>query len=868
MSGFRAADPPLLLIEDNVRDAALIQTYLRRDGGAVRWVDRLSRGLEIIRHQSVSEVLLDLNLPDSHGLDTVHRFREAAPTVPVVVITGADDQQLVGRVLEAGASDYLIKGRFDSNELRSIVARLRARPRTEAEMLAAEERYRSVLGIIQAGLVAIDANGVITYVNDQMAEFLQRPPHELLGRNPFEFMDESSARTARKYLERRRNGHSDRYNLPFRRADGSNVLLSVAATPLYDLQGRYAGAAATFLDLHQQSAAGGAQHDAEERFQAMVENVPIGVFTAFDAVFSYVNPEFARMLGYSPDDLTSRDCLELIVPEDRELFPIDGQMVRFVRADGAVVALQLQISTATVLGRTTVVGTARDLTDVSRDIERKNLLAGIVENTEDAVMSCDLRGVVLTWNKGAERILGYTAAEVVGKRNIRSLVPDDLRGESDRILETVLGSKHVEHFQTRRLAKSGEEKSVSLAVAPVQEPGGRIIGISAIMRDITAQKIADKQLEQQTRLSSLGRMATSIAHEFNNVLMGIQPFAEILEKSASNEERVRKAAGQIRTSVRRGKAVAEEILRYSNPKPPSVKNLPLAPWLQTTMVPELQGVLTPAIELRVKAPADLVIVADPSQLAQILVNLALNSKHSMPAGGTLTIRASRCQPGDRFRFGQPAVVERFVHIEVEDTGAGMSASVLERVFEPLFTTKSGGSGLGLPLVHQIVQRHGGHVFVESTPNVGTTFHLFLLADEQTTADEVEAISASPTQARRRVLIVEDEVEIALGLKELFGLEGIESDIVYDAGAVAGAIERFDPDVVLLDVMLGEDSGFDVYRSVAERWPNLPVIFSTGTATEKEVESLAGAPNVTLLRKPYDFTRLMAEIGSATARPRA
>jgi PAS domain S-box-containing protein len=754
MPGYRAADFPLLLIEDNERDAALIQTYLRRDGEAVRRVDRLSAGLEIVRGEPVSEVLLDLNLPDSRGVDTLSKVLEAAPTVPVVVISGLDDPQTVGRAMEAGARDYLVKARLDSETLRRVIGRARERPRTEADFRFTENRYRAVLEAMQEGLVAIDANGVITYVNDPFVELIQHPAHEILGRSVFDFLDPWNANIARRYLERRRKGLMDRYDISLLRPDGTRANLSVVGTPLLDAHGEFMGSVGTFIDLTRQDGRGGTQHE--------------------------------------------------------------------------------------------------------------KTLAAIVESTDDAIITCDLNGRILTWNSGAERILGYSREEMIGRQTVRTLVPDDLLGETETMIQSVVDSERVEHFETRRKTRCGEILSVSLSVSPIRDQAGEIVAISAIMRDVTAQKTAERQLQQHNRMSSLGRMATSIAHEFNNVLMGIQPFAEIIER-ASNDERVRKAAAQIRGSVRRGKAVAEEILRFGNPKPPALESVPVTSWLHSSIQPELAAVLSDNIHLRIAAASDLRILADPSQIAQVLVNLTVNSKHSMPHGGTLTIRVRRCHAGERFRFGVLPVPERFVHFEIIDTGTGMDQATLDRVFEPLFTTKSGGSGLGLPLVHQIIQRHGGHAFVESTPGVGTRFHFFLLAaDPGASPNDISIAASIPGDAKRRVLIVEDEMEIALGLKELFSLEGIESEVVYEADAVIAAIERFAPSVVLLDVTLGHASGLDVYKVIAERWPNLPVIFSTGTATEKQIAPLAPTGFVRLLRKPYDFARLMLEIGKATA----
>ncbi len=850
---------PLLLIEDDPRDAALIRHMLGSDC-SIEWVDRLSGGLDVIRRTQVGEVLLDLNLPDSSGVEGLTKLRRAAPDAAIVVVSGQDDPLVIDQALRYGAVDYLIKGELNPQLLSRVIRFARERQAARAQMEASEERFRRVVEAVQEGLGVHDENGVITFVNEGIARMLGVTPQELIGKNIFEVAPPEMREAMHASLRRRRRtGAPDRYVVDFKRRDGELTRLRISAAPLTDAEGNYAGSVGTVVDLGEENA----RAEAEEHFRLMVENALVGVFTTVGGVFKYVNPLLCSMLGYSSEDLLGRDYTSIVHPEDHELVApgvcIRPVLVRVLRGDGTVGMLQIQAVPTTMSGWPAMVGTARDITDHTHDLDWKNHLAAAVESSDDAILTADRNGLILTWNRGAERIFGYSREEMIGRRTVRDLTPPDRMHEIAQALEVIRRGESVEHFETRRLTRKGDLVDVSVTMSPIRDEFG-VVALAAIVRDVTAQKRAERQLEQANRISSLGRLAADIAHEFNNVLMGIQPFAEVIER-ASSEEKVRKAAAQIRSSVNRGKSIVADILRPTRPEPPVLESLELRPWLDQVMRPELTAVLTDSVELAIRVdPPDLRVRANSRQLAQVFVNLTMNAKHAMPDGGRLSISVRHCVASDRYRSGVIPDIARFAEIRFNDNGVGMDARTLDRIFEPLFTTKRAGTGLGLPLAHQIVQRHGGHMFVESSPGSGTTVYIFLpLAEDPASGAKARECATVP-----RILIVEDEAQVALGIRDLLSLEGFDTLIVEDGRSVPDAVASFHPDVVLLDVSLPDISGFEVQAMLSERWPDLPVIFSTGHATEKDLAGLPRSRFVSLLRKPYDFARLIAEVSRALA----
>jgi CheY-like chemotaxis protein len=219
-------------------------------------------------------------------------------------------------------------------------------------------------------------------------------------------------------------------------------------------------------------------------------------------------------------------------------------------------------------------------------------------------------------------------------------------------------------------------------------------------------------------------------------------------------------------------------------------------------------------------------------------------------GGKLTISAEMAKSFGAFRFGVVKSPDRFVHFVVRDEGCGMSTERLTHVFEPLFTTKKRGIGLGLAVTYQIVTRHNGHIFVESEVRKGSTFHLFV-PTTLPVIDESEAPS-QPTLAIRRLLLIEDEPAVASGLGMLMELDGIKVDIVSTGGEAVAAIERFSPDAVVLDIGLPDVDGVTVYLEIQKHWPDLPVLFSSGHGDSAKLETYLARPNVGFILKPYAF----------------
>jgi PAS domain S-box-containing protein len=370
----------------------------------------------------------------------------------------------------------------------------------------------------------------------------------------------------------------------------------------------------------------------------------------------------------------------------------------------------------------------RDITERRRAEATERLLASIVASSEDAIISKDLQGVITSWNKGAERIFGYTAAEAIGQPITLIAAPESME-EMPQILERITQGERVDHYTTVRQTKGGQVVQVSLTVSPIHDSGGRIIGASKIARNITELRRLEEQLRQAQKMEALGTLAGGIAHDFNNILAAITGYAELLQDEIPTASPAGAWLQRVLTASLRAKALVQQILTFSRSTQAAQTPVSLAGVLRETL-PFLRALLpsTVAMEDQLTPEATLVL-ADATQLQQVIMNLGANAGDAMgDTGGRLEIHLEVVEVDAAFAATHPPLhAGPYVRLTVRDSGPGMPPDVLTRIYEPFFTTKEvgHGTGLGLAVVHGIVANHHGSILVESTLGQGTTFTIYL-----------------------------------------------------------------------------------------------------------------------------------------------
>jgi two-component system, cell cycle sensor histidine kinase and response regulator CckA len=523
----------------------------------------------------------------------------------------------------------------------------------------------------------------------------------------------------------------------------------------------------------------------------------------------------------------------------------------------------------------------QDVTALKQAEETRLRLAAIVESSDDAIISKDLNGIITSWNRGAERLFGYTAEEAIGKP-ITMLIPADRIDEEPGILERIRRGERIDNYDTVRQRKDGRSVQISLSVSPIKDAAGIIIGASKIARDITERKQAEaalheardqlakanqelerrvnertadleranaallrdmqeqrrleEQLRQAQKMEGIGTLAGGIAHDFNNILNIIKGYASLIEQHPSADEKISESVSVIDESIERGASVVRQLLTLARKTESSLVSVdvndivsPFANLLKQTF-PKTIDV---SLELRPKLPA---VMADPNQITQALLNLSVNARDAMPNGGKLKLRTKVLDGGQAQKTVPRASF--YVCIEVADTGTGIEDSIRNRIFEPFFTTKGvgEGTGLGLAMVYGIVKNHNGFVNVESESKRGTIFRLYIpVAPSEEKAIPHEANGTAKvsgperSKGQRTLLLAEDEQAMVLLLKRTLSNHGYHVLAALDGEEAIDIYRRHkdEIDVVLLDIGLPKVAGWEVILKLKEENPNVNVVVASG-----------------------------------------
>ncbi len=598
--------------------------------------------------------------------------------------------------------------------------------------------------------------------------------------------------------------------------------------------------------------------------------------------------EALHILGASEGAVATRaEMVAIVHPEDRkavedgiagavdrsEGFELNFRVVhpegdtRFVRAIAEPVTNrrgQLTRHVGNLVDVTQTTMTERALSS------REARLRSILETAPEAIITIDDRGIVGSFSASAEALFGYAASEVIG-RNVAMLMPQPHRDQHDGYLERYqrTGERHIIGIGrvVEGLRKDGTLFPMELGVGEVQSGGERIF--TGFIRDLTSRQRMEQELRQAQKMEAVGQLTGGIAHDFNNLLTVIIGNLEMLESRIDLDGRPAAWLKDAYDTAQLGAELTGRLLAFGRRQAlhPVVTDL-------ADLVSESSGLLRrtlgESIEIRTVIAKNLYRpLVDPNQLQNALLNLAINARDAMPAGGRMIIEVSNAEVDVDYAQSHPDVRPgRYAMIAVTDTGVGMSRDVLDRAFEPFFSTKGpgAGTGLGLSMVYGFAKQSGGHAQIYSEPGHGTTVRLYLpraMEGEATVAAQTE-VSASSFPARgERILVVEDDARVRrVTIQRLadLGYEVVEAESGPDALARMVELDGFD--LLFTDmVMPGGMSGADLAREAVARDPSLRVLYTSGYAEPDVVLNEAGG-SANWLRKPYtaiDLARKLRDV---------
>jgi PAS domain S-box-containing protein len=745
------------------------------------------------------------------------------------------------------------------------------RKEAEAARRRAESTMRLVWEHAANGIRMTDAAGTVVAANPAYCRLVGLPREEVEGRPMADAYAPARRPTILSDYGRRFAARAvePQYEAEVEMWDGRRRWFEVANAHL-DTPGEAPLLISIFRDVTDRKRGEAELRESERQYRLLFQANPhpMWVYDPRTLRFLDVNAAAVARYGYSREEFLGMMLADIRPPEDvpallqalgRSAGDSDG-LWRHRRKDGAVRDVEVVGHEICYGGRPARLALAADVTDrvaAERALrEREALLRGIIDNIPCRVFWKDRDSVFLGCNELFARDHGLPGPEAVVGRTDLTLGTPPAQGEAFRardraVMESGEPQTNVEEPLT---LPGGASVTLLTSKVPLRDAGGAVVGVLGVYQDITARKRLEEQYRQAQKMEAVGRLAGGIAHDFNNLLTVINGYSDVVLAALHAADPARVMVEEVRKAGERAAALTRQLLAFGRKQLLRHKVLDLGSVVgdSANLLGRLIG---GGVELVVRTAADLPRVkADPVQIEQVLLNLAVNARDAMPGGGRLTIETrAAALPGGRAEDGSDIRPGPYAMVAVSDTGCGMTDEVRAHVFEPFYTTKGQGkgTGLGLATVYGIVKQSGGHVEVESAPGRGATFRVYLPAIGAAGPQERAPAAGALPRGTETVLIAEDE-EGVRGVAELalrhLGYAVLSAAGAEEAEALARGAGRID--LLLTDVVMPGAGGRELAQRLRAGWPGLRVLYTSGYAEDALARHGVECDGVDLLRKPF------------------
>jgi two-component system cell cycle sensor histidine kinase/response regulator CckA len=765
--------------------------------------------------------------------------------------------------------------------LLSFIRDISERVKSRDALKESEKKYRELVETLEEGIWVIDRDGSTTYANPRMADMLGYGIDEMIGRHLFSFMDVAEVPLAARNIERRKEGIRESHEFEFLKKNGDRLFARLVVSPLIDEQGRYAGALAAVSDVTEQKRAEALIRESEERYRELVENIEdIMYVTDERGNITYVNRASERFTGFGRDELIEKNFSELLAPESYdyagEIFKrqLEGEDVgtfelRLKKRDGEIIVLETRERPVWERDRIVEVhGLGRDITDrkkteeVLRQFEEK--WRNFIETSRDVIFLTNLDGKVIDINPAGLELSGYTREEFVGKD-----ISENYRSPAERgmFISMIMDKGFVKDIEIDLSRKGGSLAHCLITATQRRDRNGDVIGFQGIIKDITEKKNLEQQLIHAQKMEAIVALAGGIAHNFNNILVGIMGYSEYLLSKKNRDDPDYKALKTIHEGTMRASTLVKQLLSTARIGQYHPTRVNLNEVIED-ILPLVLGTFNKSIEIVTHLAGDLATIhADTGQLEQSLLNLCINARDAMPSGGSLIIETANKVLDRKFVDAHLGLNEgAYVVLSVSDTGVGMPSEVSERIFEPFFTTKeqAGGKGMGLATVYGIMKNHGGRITVYSELGKGTTFRLYFPAVEGASSEEGTGREEADRERRTTILLIDDD-PVVRELWSGFLLDQGYRVIAAEDGDRAVEIVKKRPDsidLVIVDLVMPGMGGKDTIRKLREVRPDVRVLASSGYSANGQARDILEMNIEGFIQKPSQLSELIEIVKEA------
>lgn len=771
---------------------------------------------------------------------------------------------------------------------------------SQLRLRESEEHVRLILNSATEAIYGLDREGLCTFCNRSMLDILGfEREEEVLGQNVHTmihhhrsdgsayFWDECMAHHS--FLQDRVI-HSD--NEVFFRRDGSSFPAECWAHPISS-NGEVSGAVVTFIDITQRKAAQQALQNSEQLYRTLIENIDLGI-NLIDKEHTIImsNSAQGRLIGRNPEGLRGKKCYREFTKKEQVCTPCHGARAMATRQpqeavttagisdDGSPLCVRVKAfpvfdDQESVTGFIEVVEDVSHKLKAERELaEEKERLAVTLRSIGDGVIATDTAGRIVLINKVAEELCGWSLADATGRpvheifRIINEKSGKSCESPVDRALATGMIVNLANH--TLLIARDGTRHSIADSGAPIRDRDSNIIGVVLVFRDVTEKNRIEEELFKSKKLESIGILAGGIAHDFNNILSAILGNINLVRHIiAPGEKRAHTFLEEAEKASLRAQNLTQQLLTFSKGGEPVRKTASMIEIIKDSTEFVLRG---SGIKYIYDLPPGLWPVdVDPGQISQVVQNLVLNARHAMPGGGTLRVGCRNVTPeGDK-----PPILQRdrrFVMVDIADTGIGIPANIIDNIFDPYFSTKKEGSGLGLSICHSIIDKHEGHIAVRSEQGKGTVFTFYLPAVEASEIRDQEAMHGEQVLAAHdiTVLVMDDDEQVRtiasamlshLGCTVLLAEDGEQALAIYRAHMDKGLSIR----AVIMDLTIpGGMGGREAVRELLKIDPAARVIVSSGYSTDPVMAHYGAHGFRGAIVKPYQLKELSRTITEVIA----
>ncbi len=760
-----------------------------------------------------------------------------------------------------------------------------------SELAKDPKRYELlVASITDYAIFMLDSEGRIATWNPGAERFKGYTEPEIIGQHFSRFYtdeDRAAGLPERALSLARTEGRFETEGWRLRKS-GERFWAHVVIDPIRSNDGEIVGYAKITRDLSERRRAAESLAESEERFRLLVEGIADYAIYMLDprGHVSSWNAGAQRFKGYVAEEILGKHFSRFYMPEDREsglpakVLETAEREGRFegegwrVRKDGGrfwahVVVDAIRDPAGKLIGFAKI---TRDLSERKMAEEKlrhsQELFELLVQGVTDyAIYLLDTNGKIVSWNAGAERIKGYTAAEIIGQHFSRFYTEEDAAAEAPAAaLATALREGKYEREALRR-RKDGSLFWAHVVIDPIRDAGGKHIGFATITRDVTGRRRSEEalaeardRLMQSQKLESVGQLTGGIAHDFNNLLTAILGSLDILKRRLPSDPRISKPLENAIAGALRGAALTQRLLAFARKQDLKIATVDVVETIRG-MANLLQSSAGCRIVIETQFPLQLGSArTDGNQLELAVLNLVLNARDAMPDGGKVVIGASDDVLGEPNVLDLPA--GNYVRVFVTDTGSGMDSETLARAVEPFYTTKGigKGTGLGLPMVHGVAAQSGGRLNLKSSKGEGTTAEIWLPREAGDVALRVvhdEKDQGAEIEGSLTILIVDDDVLVlrntAVALEDV-GHDPIE--VSSGQAALDVLAKCADVDLVVTDYLMPEMTGLQLAERIRAERPDLPVVLASayGDLSSRDLK-------LPRLQKPFTQRELLQAVSS-------